>query len=103
MAARKKYYMTQKFETKEDFDKYFDKIYNSGYSHGMHDGRINALSYFLDVIDAQFEDDETKAAAHEMNERNKANFNRQIKQKEDQERYLRKKIEEEMQQKSEEL
>lgn len=102
MTARKKYYITQKFETKEDFDKYFNKIYNSGYSDGMRDGRINALSYFLEVINEQFDDNESKSAAYEMGERQKAEFNRKIKLKEDQERYMRKKIEEEMQQKSEE-
>jgi len=102
MAAKRKYYLTQRFETKEDFDKHFDSIYNSGYSEGIRDGRINALSYFLDVINEQFDDNESKSAAYEMGERHKAEWKRKIQQREDQERYLRKKIEEEMQKKSEE-
>lgn len=102
MAASKKYYLVQRFETKEDFDKHWESIYNTGYSHGYKDGRINGLSYFLEIISNEFDDTENRSAAHEMMERQKAKFNREIKKREDQERYLRKKIEEEMKQKSEE-
>lgn len=77
MATRKKYYTVMRFETKEDFDKHVDKIYNTGYSEGIRDGRINALSHFSNLIGEEFEAEEIDAALLEASQRNKAKWKRQ--------------------------
>lgn len=77
MATRKKYYAVMKFETKEDFDKHVDDIYDSGYSHGFKDGRINALSHFSNLITEEFEPQEIDTAARAANRRNKEKWKRQ--------------------------
>lgn len=48
---RKKYYSTMRFETKEDFDKHIDGIYNSGYESGYEYGMAEALSYVFEMLD----------------------------------------------------
>lgn len=51
MATRKKYYTVMRFETKEDFDKHIDSIYNSGYDIGYKDGMTVAVSYIFECLD----------------------------------------------------
>ena len=77
MATRKKYYLIHKFETKEDFEKFYKGIYNTGYSSGFKDGRINALSHFTNLIDEEFEIEEIRSANYEASQRNKAKCKRQ--------------------------
>lgn len=49
--ANKKYYLVDKFETKEDFDKRYNSIYNAGYESGYEDGLVEAVSYMFELID----------------------------------------------------
>ena len=48
MAKKPKPYMV--IETKEEFDKIFKDIYNSGHQQGYHDGIASCLSTFLDTV-----------------------------------------------------
>ena len=65
------------FQTKEEFDKAFDRIFDTGYSRGHHDGRINALSYFVDVIGKEFETQEFDYAVDEARKRDIARWKRE--------------------------
>ena len=46
MPRKKNPYM--EFETKEEFDKIFDDIFNNGKKQGYEDGIVLGLSYFFD-------------------------------------------------------
>ena len=70
MATKKeKNYAVYTFKTKEEFDKHFHSIYDSGYEHGFKDGRINALGYVLDGINRDFTGEEEGLARYQVRER----------------------------------
>jgi hypothetical protein len=46
-------------ETKEDFDKWFNEIFEEGKKQGYEAGRINALSYIVGPIFDEFEGEES--------------------------------------------
>ena len=73
--AEKKPYLV--FQTEEDFKKALDNLYNTGYSRGHLDGRINALSYFYDLMNSEFEPEEISSAEHEASKRNIAKWQRE--------------------------
>lgn len=62
MATTKKYYMVCKFETEEEYTKHYKSIFNSGYERGFEDGRVDALSNFLNVINQEFKHEQQSAA-----------------------------------------
>ena len=46
----KKYYMICRFETKDDFDKHFKSIYDSGYAEGFEKGVATGLSLVYELL-----------------------------------------------------
>lgn len=93
MAGRKKPFM--RIETKEDFDKLFDEIWNEGRKHSFKEGRINALSYFLGTINERFKDGEITEAQRESNDRKIAEWQKQ-------EDFVKRRVEYELKKKMEE-
>lgn len=91
--AKKKPFI--EFQTKEDFDKWFDEIYENGRKHGFKDGRVNALSYFLGTINERFKDEEITEAQRESNDRKIAEWNKQ-------EAFIKRRVEYELKKKMEE-
>ena len=73
--AKKKPFI--EFQTKEDFDKWFDEIYQNGRKHGFKEGRINGLSYFLGTINERFKDGEINEALRESKDRKIAEWEKQ--------------------------
>ena len=73
--AEKKPYLV--FQTEEDFKKALDSMYNTGYSNGHLDGRINALSHFYDLMNSEFEPKEIDSAEAEARRRNIAKWKRE--------------------------
>ena len=74
--ASKKYYMT--IETKEDFEKLFNKIYNSGKDDGFKKGIEVGLAQFLRTINARFDDDMIRNASYIANEMDRKETMRKI-------------------------
>lgn len=91
--AKKKPFI--EFQTKEDFDKWFDEIYENGKKHGFEEGRVNALSYFLGTINERFKDSEITEAQKESNDRKIAEWNKQ-------EAFIKRRVEYELKKKMEE-
>lgn len=70
MATKRKYYMTLRFETEEDWKKHFQTIYMAGKEDGYREGRVNALSYIWGSIERNFDSEELSDAQHDCNYRN---------------------------------
>ena len=60
MARKPKPFAT--YETREQFEKHFDRIYDGGKERGFKEGRVNALSYILESIHDNFNDQEIDEA-----------------------------------------
>ncbi len=74
MANKKPYAV---FQTEEEFRKALDNMYNTGYSNGHQEGRINALSHFYDLMNTEFEQKEIYSAEDEARRRNIAKWQRE--------------------------
>ena len=73
--ANNKPYMI--IETEEQFNEITDKFFNTGYSNGFRDGRINGLSHFVGLIDKEFETQEINTAGKEAKDREIGNWQRE--------------------------
>ena len=67
MANKKKPFMT--FESKEEFEKHFDEVYNEGKKEGFKDGTIWVLSYIEELMQDMFKPAAFKAAQEEISRR----------------------------------
>ena len=73
MAKSKKPYAT--WETKEEFEKHFEQIYNSGRESGFKEGLTTALSYILELLEDKFNDiDMQRNAEYVLSTRRKSEW-----------------------------
>ena len=79
--AKRKYFLTVRYKTKEEFDKSIDDIYNDGYEQGFQDGRINALSYILNSLGKDFSEQERSTAQWEVRNRLIQNWRKEAERK----------------------
>lgn len=63
-------------DTREDFDKWFEKIYNDGYESGYKDGLVRAIGHIYDAIDENFDDEVREKAVHEARRISMTNWKR---------------------------
>jgi len=60
--SKRKYFVTLRFETKEEFDKHFDSIYNPGYKQGYKEGFQAALARMIYAFNDEFDAKDIAAA-----------------------------------------
>ena len=75
MARIPKQYMS--FETKEEFDKWYDKVRYDGVADGFKKGSIWVLSYVQELFRDMFKPDAFREAEREINERHIENWRRE--------------------------
>lgn len=68
MANKKKPFMT--FETEEDFNKWYEKVYEKGQVKGFERGSIWLLSYIEELLKDLFKPKAFEMAEREIKERN---------------------------------
>ena len=67
MAKTKKPYVS--YSTKEEFEKHFNEIYESGRAKGFDEGKIWVLSYIEDLFGCLFSKEDFEASALEQRHR----------------------------------
>lgn len=75
--AKRKYFLTVRYKTKEEFDKRVHDIYQEGYEEGFRDGRINALSYILESLHKDFSGEEHATASWQVRNRGIRNWRKE--------------------------
>ena len=60
--SKRKYYITLRFETQEDFDKHYKDIYKAGYQQGYEEGLKDALARCIYAFEHEFSSEDIAEA-----------------------------------------